>query len=466
MSTAGLAVLASVPVVVLGAILWRRTLVGTLPFLVALNGFLITIGGANLRLDQLAAVVGVAGLMAAALIGQGRFVLDRPAKWLLVVAALHAFSSAVYSPDPVYSLRQTANLIGAWSVYLVLINGMPDVQRANPVHRNMLIAGFLGAGAGVTAFTLSRAGLPVGGANVDPTVNAPFGAFGTMYEPNIFGSYCEGYFVLAVATILFQPRSAALRWAWPLALVAGLGLLLSFTRGAWLGALVAVPMVVVLARRYAGLRISVFRLLTPVVVLAMIAAVFWFLPTEAGEFFRFKARNLINAQSENALTRLLIYGLAIEQFTAHPLLGWGTFSFATLTSEGVDFRSFEGWQALWIGNFVLQHLHDTGVIGLGAFVALLWTLIRDGLSSVRTVITHDRALALQHLALIAAFASLLVPFFFTTGFTLGYSWMFAGMVGGYTRASMRAYAGSALLEPTTPIGESGLARPTSSPAGA
>lgn len=464
MSAAGLAILASVPVVVLAAILWRRGLVATLPYLVAVNGFLVTIGGANLRLDQLVAVTGVAALITAALIGQGRLFLDRPAKWLLVVAAIHVLSSAVYSPDPAYSLRQTASLIGVWSVYLVVINAMEDMRDARVLHRHVRRAGFLAAAVGVVAFALNRAGFPVGGANVDTTVNAPFGAFGTMFEPNIYGSYCEAYFILAVATILFQPRSVALRWAWPLALIAGLGLLLSFTRGAWLGALVGIPMVVLLARHYAGLRVSLFRLLVPVAVVSVIAAVLWFLPTDAGEFFRFKVRNLVNAQSENAVVRLLLYGLALEQWTAHPLLGWGTFSFAPLTSEGINFREFEGWQALWIGNFLLQHLHDTGIVGLAAFLAFLWALIRDALASVRSTISQDRPLALEHLALVAAFTSLLVPFFFTTGFTLGYSWMFAGLVSGYVRVSARLYGRhpvtSASVEPTM-----GLTGPASSPAG-
>jgi len=46
---------------------------------------------------------------------------------------------------------------------------------------------------------------------------------------------------------------------------------------------------------------------------------------------------------------------------------------APLTAEGVDFQRFENWRNLWIGNYVLLAVHDTGVVGLGLWIWLYRT---------------------------------------------------------------------------------------------
>ena len=432
------ALLVIAPIVLLAAILWQRRLIALIPIAVGLNGVPLVIAGTNVRVEQAVGIIISVALGIAVLLGQRRLYLDRTARWLLVVAALHVLSSVLFSPARSYSLQQSASLIAVWSLYVVITNYVSDEQSLNALFRGIIAAGILYSVIGIAAFLLGRAGFGVGGANVDATSGAPYGAFGTMYEPNIFGSYCAAYFVLAVGMIAFSGGPSARgreRWARVLLLLAGLGLLLSFTRGAWLGALAGTGVVVLLARRFFGVRINAWRVIAPVIAVVVLSVILWFLPFEGAEFFRYKVRNLVNIQSENAVVRLLTYTLAMQQFIQRPLLGWGTFSFAPLTVEGLPFREFEGWHALWIGNFVLQVLHDTGVVGLLAFIALLWSLMAGAYRAAGRVMEVEPVNATRQLALFAAFAGLLVAFVFTTGFTLGYSWMFAGLLGAYTRVN-------------------------------
>lgn len=425
------------PLVVIGVALWHRELLAAIPLAVGLNGIPLVFGGTNVRVEQIIGVALSLALGTSVVLGQRRLFVDRTAKWLAVVAFLHFLASALFSPARFYSLQQSASLLAVWTLYIVITNYIGDARALDTFFRTVIQAGILYSTIGIAAFLLKRAGFEVGGANVDAASTAPFGAFGTMYEPNIYGSYCAAYFIVALAIIAFGElrRDHTERGAWSLLLAAGAGLMLSFTRGAWLGALAGIGVVVFLASRIFGVRIRPARLLLPVAVLAAFSIAFWYLPFDGAEFFRYKVRNLVNVQSDNAIVRLLTYSLALEQFVRHPLLGWGTFSFAPLTTEGLPFREFEGWHALWIGNFLLQELHDIGVVGLLAFLAMLWSLMMTGYRLARLMLQSDVVLASRHLALLAAFVTLLVAFVFTTGFPLGYPWMFAGLLGAFSRVS-------------------------------
>ena len=430
-----LALLVVLPLVIIVAILWQRELHAMSPLAVGLNGVPIVLNGTNVRIEQIIGVVLTMALAVGVLLGQRRLFLDRTAKWLAVVAFLHFLASALYSPARFYSLQQSASLLAVWSLYLVVINYTVDEKSLERFFRVVIASGFLYGGLGIAAFMLGRLGFDVGGANVDATAAFPYGAFGTLYEPNIFGSYCAGFFVVAAAMIVLGGigQTRVQGWPWALLAVAGLGLMLSFTRGAWLGALAALGVVLLTARRYFGVQVRLARLLIPVAVVSLLAVVFWYLPFEGTEFFRYKVRNLFSAQSDNAAVRLLTAGLALEQFSRNPLLGWGTFSFAPLTTEGLPFKEFEGWHALWISNFLLQVLHDTGVVGLVAFIGMLWSLLAGGHRIAHRMLEIDVAFASRHLAVLAAFVGLLVAFLFTTGVTLGYTWMFAGLLGAFAR---------------------------------
>jgi hypothetical protein len=137
----------------------------------------------------------------------------------------------------------------------------------------------------------------------------------------------------------------------------------------------------------------------------------------------------VNLQSQTAVIRGITYSMALDQTTVHPWIGWGTFTFAPLTAEGADFQQFENWKNLWIGNYLLLALHDTGIVGLGLWCGLLWSIVARGVRAVRAAAPADAgALAI---ALTTAVSSLLIPFLTTSGFSLGYPWLLIGLLGAH-----------------------------------
>lgn len=434
-------VLLALPLVVVVAVTGRRALLAMLPLLVTLNGIAIPVRGFAVRVDQLAALLLAGALMLGCLMGHRRLYVDAPMRWLALFGALNLLSSAAFSPDRVYSLTQVANIASAWAIYVVVVNYADDDLSTRTMERRYLYAGLLATGLGIVAFILAKTGLDLGGANVVEYVDdiaRPVGSYGSMREPNIYGSFSAAMLVLAAGFMLLPVAEQHVggRTARIIAASSAIALILSFTRGAWLGAACGLVLLLILGGRHFGVRVRVRTLLAPLAVVAVLSLVLWFSPFEAAEFFRYKVRNLLNVRSANAVVRLVAFGLAIEQFAQHPLLGWGTYSFAPLMAQGIDFRQLDNWQNLWIPNFVLQVMHDTGIVGLGVFFALLGSIIRRGLRAARAAAEKDRARAVSLIALTASYCTLFVPFLFTTGFSLGYAWLLPALIGAHARVTL------------------------------
>ena len=430
----------------LGALRWRRVLVMSMPFLVIFNGVPLVLGGVSVRVDQVAACLLLLPLMASILSGRWRLRMDVTAWWLTAILAMNLVASALNSPVRSYSLLQCANLASVWVIYLVLINFLATREDVRAFFTRSLWAAVAAGGMGVGAFLLALAGLNVGGAEVSRSaaefLTSAYGAFGTMVEPNLFGSFMGAYFILAISLLALAPRRpdsapgrALLRWT---AALCAIGLLLSFTRSAWLGVIATLVAVALLGRGRFRLRAT--RLVVPVSALLVAVAAIAFLPGDTGTLLRFKLTNLVNLQSQTVSARLVTYALALEQTVRHPIVGWGTFTFAPLVAEGSDFARYEGWRNLWIGNYLLLALHDTGVIGLVMWIFMLWSMLVHGTRAARELAISDPVLGVRTLALTLAVASLLISFLSTSGFSLGFPWLLIGLLGAHARLAEDAQA--------------------------
>lgn len=431
--------LIAAPFLVFAVIRWRRTLFLALPFLVFLNGIPLSIRGTQLRVDQLAAVFLMIPLTASALLGTRRMRLDATSWWLVALLALNVMTSVRTSPARSYSLLQCANLASAWVIYLLLINYLDTREELDAFLTRVLWGALIASCIGVAAFILASAGVPVGGAEVSAAaaerLTNAFGAYGTMIEPNLFGSFAGAHFILAMVLLVVassEPEAPArrnlLRW---MAALSAAGLVFSFTRSAWVGTLVGALCAVVMARREQGVRAA--RVLKPLLVGSALILVLLLLPGLAGSFLRFKLSNLVNLDSRSAALRLFTYALTLDQTLQHPILGWGTYTFAPLVAQGSDFAQFEGWRSLWIDNYLLLALHDTGVVGLAMWLGMLWSIVSRGIRAWIDWKEIDREVAARSLALTAATVSLLVSFLATTGFSLGFPWLLIGLLGAHVR---------------------------------
>ncbi len=441
----------------------RRRLLATLPFLVPLNGLPISVG-VNVHIDQLLAALLTVGLALSVLAGRRRLYLD-PVTWcIIVLIGLNLLSTAVNSPVPAYSFQQVANATSAFAVYVVITNDLDTREAVDRFFSVCVLAGIVYTAFGVLMFGLALAGQTTWGANVgqvDP--GFAYGAYGTLYEPNVFGSYCQLYFIAALAILLLHPprlsRRAARRLRL-LALTSGLGLFVSFTRGAWLGAAGGIVAFLVVTRWALRRPPPLGRILVPVVGFGVVVVALALSPSSAGEFFRYKVTNLVNAQSTTATIRLVAVAAALAQVGQHPILGWGTYTFAPMIAGGADFKEIAG-TSLWLGNYLLLVLHDTGVIGLAVVLVLLWCLMARGCRAIVRLSVSNPDAAIVETALVAAFAGVLVTSLFAGGFNLGYWWLFAGLIGAYAQvASPRDVTPAAPRSPVAPFPPSDAASST------
>jgi hypothetical protein len=438
--------LIAAPLLVFAAIRWRRTLLMALPTLVILNGVPLTIRGTQVRVDQLAAVLLMIALSVSAIAGARRMRMDATSWWLVALVALNMAASLRSSPARSYSLLQCANFASAWLIYLVLINYLDTREELDAFFTRCLWSALVASVLGIAAFLLESVGIPVGGANVTASaaehLTNAFGAYGTMIEPNLFGSFTGAHLILAMVLLVLglrdvddAPRRRLLRW---MAALAAIGLVLSFTRSAWIGTFVGAMCAVMIARRERHVRARQFLL--PLTAATALVVVLLLLPGYAGAFLRFKLDNIVNLDSRTATLRLFTYTLALDQTLLHPILGWGTYSFAPLAAQGADFARFEGWRSLWIGNYLLLALHDTGVVGLAMWLCMLWSIVSRGLRAWKELRPIDPETATRCLALSLAIVSLLVSFLATTGFSLGFPWMLIGLLGAHVRLMPHAAA--------------------------
>ncbi|MEP7002116.1 MAG: O-antigen ligase family protein [bacterium] len=445
-------------VAIIVAIRWRRVLLMTLPFLVTLNGVPLGVGKYSIRADQFVACLLLMPLLAAAVAGTKRIRLDKTSWILMVLLAINIMSSALNSPVPTYSVLQCLNLAATWIIYVVLINYLDNPRELEEFLRYALCGAIVASIIGIAAFFLALSGMHVGGAEVSQSaaqdLTTAYGAYGTMVEPNILGSFSAAYLVLAVAMLVARTREheslvsdALLRWVVALTAVS---LVITFTRAAWLGAIVGFACLLALGDVNLRARFRSGRVALVVVSVVVVVGALLLLPGNVGTLFRFKVMNLINPASQTAIVRLFTYVLAFEHIVQHPAIGSGTFSFAALAAQGADFRQFENWRHLWIGNHLLLALHDTGVLGLGVWIALLATIIARPLRLLRTMASRSGEYAGRVLGLVAAIASLLIAFLSTTGFSLGYSWLIVGMLAAYCRVFEIQQGNSTTMETSEP----------------
>ena len=448
---AAIVLLAALPLLAGAAIVWRHALLLSIPWLATLNGIMVSVGPNRVRLDQLAAGALVVGLLLAVVAGRRRLHIDGTFRWLLVFFGLSIVSSALNSPVPGYSLAQTLNVASIWAVYLLLVNYLETPEDRSRFFRSYTASAVVACSVGILAFVLNAAGVPIGGAQTDSTTTETlamaYGAYGTMYEPNIFGSYSQSAFLIGVG--LLAVGSAApiagvtMQRVRLLVATAMIALMLSFTRAAWIGTLAGLGIFIVLAARHFGVRIRLSRILAPIGAVAAGAIVMYFVPGPAGDFFRYKVANLVNIFSSTAIVRLMSYTLIMNNVLEHPVIGSGTYSFGPIVAGGADFRSFEGYQKLWIGNWVLMPLHDAGMLGLVAFLGAMIWLVRNGLRAVVALREADPGAASRAFALTMAVMAVFIPYLTATGFTMGWSWMLLGMLGAEVRGARRVASGAA-----------------------
>ena len=255
-------------------------------------------------------------------------------------------------------------------VYYMVVNNLVDRRQA----WRLVTAAFL------TAVIVSLIGLtqiPSG-----QRVSAPFE--GKEGEPNTFGGYLLLLIAMAGGIALETARLKTRVIYLGLAGLMSVPFMFTLSRTSYVGAIPAVAAMAVLSSRR--------RLMIGGLVAMLVASplVMTFLPDSVMKrvFYTFEPERgqptvRVGAVGLDPSTsaRLISVKQAFEGFTNRPILGYGVTGFAFMDQQ------------------FARTLVETGIVGLATFLALIWALLKAGVTSYRTLtVPEERGLALGFVA--------------------------------------------------------------------
>lgn len=272
--------------------------------------------------------------------------------WLFVVWA--SVISALRSPDPIASLRIVSWIAASVLIACVVVT---TARRSRAQHRpdiaSFTVIAALSASIGVLAW-LAASLIPgtTIGVQTESLTGAP-AAFGLSFEANIFGGICAIWLVIDV---LYVERSAAATGT--LVRVAlGLGVVVSLTRAAVIGALVGLAIGAVANRRTRRVGASV--LLGGLIIMGALLSVGPAVP--ALRPIADKGAQLVDFDSSTSVVRRQSWDLAVADLDLRGLIvGSGVNSFGQRHED--PSRPSERVPG-YLGNLFLQLVYDVGLVG-------------------------------------------------------------------------------------------------------
>jgi O-antigen ligase len=354
--------------------------------------------------------------------------------FLLGYIFLNFFTSAVTSPEPRMTLRwavMNAIVIAPYFLFRLLVQSERVFQKMFDV---MLWVGAAESGYGIFCFLSNRIFATEFGMEMNQYGSIP-GTYGTHYEPNLFGSYSACCAIMFLVLFLLGERS---RWHGFGFLITVLGAAVSLSRAVILALPVVALVVVVIALKQRRFQLRKFVPLAAAVA-AVLLLVSPFLVGLLRERFSTIDLDLSElASDETTAGRIIQMTAAVQNIRAHPFLGTGTASFQLLFNwEDYMGEDLGGW----VGNTPLRILHDTGIIGLSAFLLFVGSLLLTARRVIRVALPRTR------IALIALSTGLLlyaITFQSCEASLLAFTWVHFGLLAAGVATCQSRY--SALLQ--------------------
>jgi len=261
---------------------------------------------------------------------------------------------------------------------------------------------------------------------------------------SLFGMY------LAAASLLYRASARTLTWRSGLLLFAAVaflagGLLASMVRSLWICGALGMLLVVFLAPHDRRTRKAVAAVSGgAILAVTVVAAIDRLSPQSSGDWTGTAIaflQDLGSKDSTSRVTREVEWGHALEVWKQSPLVGVG-FGYA-FPQRGLEQIPDEVRpEAFFMHNSYLNILAKTGIVGLAAFLAFIWSVARGAHAVLRRpdVDAGDRALAT---AIVAAVASVALLTSTVPVLTAGDSPAYLGMLAGLTVALQRSARRSA-----------------------
>jgi hypothetical protein len=345
--------------------------------------------------------------------------------FLIAYIALNFITSAATSPEPRMTLRWAAMNAIAIAPYFLLRFLVRTEHTLYKAARILLWVGAAESAYGILCFLSNHIFNTVLGMEAEQYGFVP-GTYGTQYEANLFGSYSACCAIMFLTFYLLSPEPRRARYGLGF-VVTTLGVLISQARAVLLAFPLAIFLVIWIALRRGQFQLRKFVLLGLAAALLALTVSPFVLDIVRE---RFSTIGLSGVTSdETSMVRLVSMALALQDIQKHPVLGTGTASFQIL----VDWDDYlPGYQetkpdaGAWIGNTPLRILHDTGVVGLVAFLFFIGYLTM----AVRRVARNadGRTMAILT-ALFTGVVLYAITFQATEATMLAFTWVHLGLLG-------------------------------------
>ncbi|MFC1640772.1 O-antigen ligase family protein [Patescibacteria group bacterium] len=228
----------------------------------------------------------------------------------------------------------------------------------------------------------------------------------TALEPLYFANYL--LLPLSIAAALLLSKLKKNTWFWlGLVLLLGLNLVMTLSRGGYLG---AAAVVLVLAIVFWN-RIFTFKNVMMYVAgaIVLISAASFLLSyshnaREAVETFQTQALNY--QEGASIIERQGTMSQALDVWKEHPYLGIGTGNFGPSVARNPLMAPDKGW--LIANNETVEILSETGILGLASFVSILVVLFVRSIKAIR--VCSDKRIKIILIGAFAAFAGIIVQY--------------------------------------------------------
>ena len=324
--------------------------------------------------------------------------------------------------------RHFAEVLLSIALFFMIVDTVRDEARLIKFVRAIMIAGFLASIVAIVLYVLpgrttmellSRLrvfGYPEGPGVLryildDPSLTQR--ATGTSVDPNVLGGLLILTLVLSVAQVFGARPVVSRGWAMLIAATMGVALVLTFSRGSFFGAGVAL----------AGLGVLRYRKILPVILAVVV--VILVLPQTQGYVTHF----FEGVRGEDLATQMRAgeYQDAFTLIGRYPIFGVGF-------TGSPDLDTYIG-----VSSVYLLMAEEMGLVGLGVFLLVMLTLFGWSWQARRTV-SASPALETMWWGLHAALAGALIGgildhYFFNLDFhhSVIFFWLYVGLAASVTR---------------------------------
>jgi hypothetical protein len=305
--------------------------------------------------------------------------VDNSSKMLYTVWAISLTSTLLYSGFPTRSITGIINF-SSFIILFVLTqsftSGLQPQILLQALLRAVKISSLIGFGCLIVALVSGETNI---GATYDHVsqqnigiISKPIPSIRSLsIEPNLFGISTATILAMLVAAYLVDKSRGML------VSIIGLGLvlMLSYTRSAIIGLAVATLVTTILLRRwstiFAIIRFSLLGILIAFLTLLSLPDESSFKKAISYKF----GSGIVDFSGGTAIPRVVSFHESVNGFVKSPLIGNGVFS---ANNVFVNPHTFEVTGTAgpigWLNGLFIQSLHDTGVLGLGAWFLFFFFL--------------------------------------------------------------------------------------------